>query len=69
VTIAGKVYSGLVVYRSVDGLLLRDAEQNTYRFEEAEIESQQKRRTSLMPAGRPAEERLKPLRSQICTNT
>jgi putative heme-binding domain-containing protein len=51
VTIAGKVYSGLVVYRSVDGLLLRDAEQNTYRFEEAEIESQQKRRTSLMPAG------------------
>jgi putative heme-binding domain-containing protein len=50
-TKAGKVYTGLIVYESVDGLLLRDAEHKTYRIEAADIESKQLQRNSLMPAG------------------
>ena len=38
VTKDGRQYSGLVVYESVDGLILRDAEQNTYRIEANDIE-------------------------------
>jgi putative membrane-bound dehydrogenase-like protein len=51
VTTSGKVFSGLIVYQSVDGMLLRDANQNTYRFEQNDIESQHRQRASLMPAG------------------
>ncbi|MCA9061797.1 MAG: HEAT repeat domain-containing protein [Planctomycetaceae bacterium] len=47
----GKLFSGLIVYQSVDGILLRDAEHKTYRIEGADIESRQQQRTSLMPAG------------------
>ena len=47
----GKQFSGLVVYESVDGLILRDAEQNTYRIEANDIEVKARRRVSLMPAG------------------
>ncbi len=50
-TKAGKVYTGLIVYESVDGLLLRDAEHKTYRIEAADIDSKQLQRNSLMPAG------------------
>ncbi len=47
----GKVFTGLIVYESVDGLLLRDAEHKTYRIESENIESKHLQRNSLMPAG------------------
>ena len=50
-TKAGKVFTGLIVYESVDGLLLRDAEHKTYRIEAADIESKHLQRNSLMPSG------------------
>jgi len=50
-TKAGKVFTGLIVYESVDGLLLRDAEHQTYRIEATDIESKHLQRNSLMPAG------------------
>jgi putative heme-binding domain-containing protein len=50
-TTAGKTYTGLIVYQSVDGLLLRDANQQTWRIEAADIESRVKQSLSLMPAG------------------
>lgn len=50
-TKTGRVYSGLIVYESVDGLLLRDAEHQTYRIEADDIESRHAQRVSLMPAG------------------
>jgi putative heme-binding domain-containing protein len=50
-TTAGKVFSGLIVYESVDGLLLRDAEHKTYRIEAADIASRHMQRNSLMPGG------------------
>ena len=50
-TTSGKTYSGMVVYESVDGLILRDADQNSYRIEAEDIESKVKVRASLMPAG------------------
>lgn len=50
-TKAGKVYTGLIVYESVDGILLRDADHKTYRIEAADIESKVLQRNSLMPSG------------------
>ena len=50
-TKSGKVYTGLIVYESVDGLLLRDAEHKTYRIEAADMESKVLQRNSLMPSG------------------
>lgn len=50
-TKAGKAYSGLVVYESVDGILLRDSEQNSIRINAEDIESKAKQRVSLMPNG------------------
>jgi putative heme-binding domain-containing protein len=50
-TTRGKVVTGLIVYESVDGLLLRDATGQTYRIEADEIELQRQLTTSLMPAG------------------
>lgn len=50
-TVDGKVYSGLVVYRSVDGLTLRNSNNQTTRIEAAEIDFESKKNTSLMPAG------------------
>lgn len=50
-TKAGIVYTGLIVYESVDGLLLRDAEHKTYRIEAADVESTHRQRSSLMPSG------------------
>ncbi|WP_298866883.1 c-type cytochrome, partial [uncultured Gimesia sp.] len=50
-TVDGKVYTGLVVYRSVDGLTLRNSNNQTTRVEADEIEFQNKKSTSLMPKG------------------
>lgn len=50
-TRAGIIFTGLIVYESVDGLLLRDAEHKTYRIEAVDIESKHLQRNSLMPAG------------------
>lgn len=50
-TKSGKVYSGAVIYESVDGVILRDATGKTFRIEGHDIESQRKLNTSLMPAG------------------
>jgi putative membrane-bound dehydrogenase-like protein len=50
-TNTGKVYTGLIVYESVDGVLLRDAEHKTYRIEAADMENKVQQRNSLMPAG------------------
>jgi len=50
-TDSGKVYSGLIVYEAVDGLLLRDATGRTFRIEAADIESRRVLKASLMPVG------------------
>ncbi|MCH9652796.1 MAG: HEAT repeat domain-containing protein [Planctomycetes bacterium] len=50
-TVDGKVYTGLVVYRSVDGLTLRNSNNQTTRIEADEIDFQSKKSTSLMPKG------------------
>jgi putative heme-binding domain-containing protein len=50
-TLDGRVISGLIVYESVDGLLLRDADHRTWRIESAEIAGKHLQRNSLMPAG------------------
>ncbi len=49
VTSSGQTWTGLIVYESVDGLLLRDADHQTWRIEAADIESRIKQPTSLMP--------------------
>ena len=50
-TKAGKTYTGLVVYESVDGLLLRNGTNQTFRIEAADLESKRSLPTSLMPSG------------------
>jgi putative heme-binding domain-containing protein len=50
-TVSGQVLTGLIVYESVDGLLLRDAEHRTYRVEASEIAGRHQQRNSLMPEG------------------
>ena len=50
-TTKGTVVTGLIVYESVDGLMLRDGQQKTYRIEKEEIELRRTLTTSLMPAG------------------
>lgn len=50
-TESGQVYSGLIVYQSVDGVLLRDVNNKTFRIESDEIEFQRKLPQSLMPKG------------------
>jgi putative membrane-bound dehydrogenase-like protein len=47
----GKVYSGLIIYESVDGVLLRNSTNQTFRLEAAEIEHRRRLNTSLMPTG------------------
>lgn len=51
ISTTGKTYTGLIVYQSVDGLLLRDAEHQTWRIESEEIDERLQQPTSLMPAG------------------
>lgn len=50
-TVDGKVYTGLVVYRSVDGLTLRNSNNQTTRIEADEIDFESKKSSSLMPEG------------------
>jgi hypothetical protein len=45
------VYSGLIVYESVDGLTLRTGTNRTIRLERSEMEFQSRRPESLMPSG------------------
>jgi putative membrane-bound dehydrogenase-like protein len=47
----GKTYSGLPVYESVDGLILRNSTNQTFRIEADEIEQRRILKTSLMPKG------------------
>lgn len=50
-TKAGKVHTGLIIYQSVDGLLMRTGTNRTLRFESGEIEERKTLRQSLMPTG------------------
>jgi len=50
-TKGGKVYTGLVVYESVDGILLRNGTNQTYRVERPDVASQRSLPNSLMPEG------------------
>lgn len=50
-TKSGKSYAGLIVYESIDGLLLRNGTQQTFRVESADIEVRHQSPVSLMPAG------------------
>jgi putative heme-binding domain-containing protein len=50
-TTEGQVYTGLVVYESVDGIVLRNGTNQTFRIEAEEIESRKTLSTSLMPSG------------------
>ena len=43
------MYSGIIIYQSVDGVLLRTGLNETIRIEAAEMESQRQRNISLMP--------------------
>ncbi|MHC4878152.1 MAG: c-type cytochrome, partial [Planctomycetota bacterium] len=47
----GKVVSGLIIYESVDGLILRNSTNQTFRVETDDIEFRRKLPQSLMPAG------------------
>lgn len=48
---SGKTYAGLIVYESIDGLLLRNGSQQTFRVETTDIEERHQSPVSLMPAG------------------
>lgn len=50
-TVQGKVHSGLIVYESVDGLLLRNATNQTFRIETRDIVNRTRSPVSLMPNG------------------
>ncbi|MEX0702275.1 MAG: PVC-type heme-binding CxxCH protein [Planctomycetales bacterium] len=50
-TTQGRVYSGLVVYDAVDGLILRNATNQTFRIEGKDIEFRRTLDASLMPDG------------------
>ncbi|MDA0588242.1 MAG: c-type cytochrome [Planctomycetota bacterium] len=47
----GKVYSGLIIYESVDGVLLRNSTNQTFRIETRDVALRRQLPTSLMPAG------------------
>ena len=47
----GKSYMGMIVYESIDGLLLRNAMNQTIRIESNEIMMRQKSNRSIMPSG------------------
>ena len=51
VTTDGESLTGLVVYEAVDGVVLRDAQNRTWRIEAEEIELRKKLTLSLMPTG------------------
>ncbi|MCA9073507.1 MAG: HEAT repeat domain-containing protein [Planctomycetaceae bacterium] len=51
VTNDGEVYTGLVIYESVDGLVMQTGANQTLRFETDNIDVRRRMNTSLMPAG------------------
>jgi putative membrane-bound dehydrogenase-like protein len=51
VTSAGKAYTGLLIYEAVDGVILRNATNQTFRIETSDIEIRRQLPQSLMPAG------------------
>ncbi len=50
-TTDGHVRSGMIVYEGLDGLVLRDSTNQTFRIEADQIENRQPMSQSLMPAG------------------
>lgn len=50
-TKTGKVYTGLIVYESVEGLLVRNGMNQTFRIDAKDTESKRNLPTSLMPEG------------------
>ncbi|GAB4146999.1 MAG: HEAT repeat domain-containing protein [Planctomycetaceae bacterium] len=50
-TKAGKTYTGLIIYQSVDGVTLRNGTNQTFRFEADDIEERRTLNSSLMPTG------------------
>jgi putative membrane-bound dehydrogenase-like protein len=50
-TTSGQVYTGMIVYEAVDGVLLRTAANQTIRVKPSEIEERRALKTSLMPEG------------------
>lgn len=50
-TKSGQTHQGLVVYESVDGMLLRNGLNQTFRIEARDIDERSKSPVSLMPAG------------------
>jgi putative membrane-bound dehydrogenase-like protein len=47
----GKSFSGLIVYESTDGFLLRNGSGQTFRIETADVDEKRKSPVSLMPTG------------------
>ena len=47
----GKAFSGLIIYESVDGFLIRNGTGQTFRIETHQVEERHKSPVSLMPAG------------------
>ena len=47
----GLVFTGLVIYESIDGMILRDGLNRTHRIESENIEERSESNKSLMPAG------------------
>ena len=50
-TTEGQVHTGLVIYESVDGVILRTGQNQTFRIEGDEIEERRTLSSSLMPSG------------------
>ena len=50
-TKAGQTYSGLIVYESVDGFLIRNGTGQTFRIETHQVDERRKSPVSLMPMG------------------
>ena len=51
VTTDGEIHTGLVIYESVDGLVMRTGANQTLRFETNNIEVRRRMTESLMPSG------------------
>ncbi len=47
----GKIFSGMIVYEAVDGLVLRNSTNQSFRIEAKDIEQRKTMATSLMPNG------------------
>ena len=50
-TTKGRLFTGLVIYQSFDGVILRNATNQTFRIEGHDIESRHRSNLSLMPTG------------------